>query len=54
MSLLSSKRKSRLKQEGGRKPSFKRFMHSTGFLAVKFALEFVTCGFIIAGVIRHW
>lgn len=31
-----------------------RLVHTATFLAIKYAVEFITCGFIIAGVIRHW
>ena len=30
------------------------FIHSDEFLAIKFAVEFVTCFAIVLGVIHHW
>jgi hypothetical protein len=31
-----------------------RKLHDERFIALKWAVEFITCFFIIAGVIRHW
>jgi len=31
-----------------------KLFHSSKFLAVKYLVEFITCCFIIAGVVHHW